>query len=194
MAKEEKTDGEEVKAAPSMMKAVIIAAAISTLLGGVMMGGMFFVVSGMHAEQLAAVMAVASGAEGEGDVDGDSDGDGDGEASAPTAPPKYHSMDPKFVVSFSNQNNARFMQFSIDIMSREDEVIKQVEKHMPVIRSSLLMLFGSQDYEVMVTRAGKEKLLLDAVEDINTILQTISGATEKAALVEAAYFDSFVIQ
>ena len=86
------------------------------------------------------------------------------------------------------------MQFSIEIMSRDDMVIKQVEEHMPVIRSSLLMLFGSQDYEVMVTREGKEKLLLDAMEDINTTLQKISGATEKTALVEAAYFDSFVIQ
>lgn len=185
MAKEEKTDEAEVKAAPSMMKAVIIAAAISTLLGGVMMGGMFFVVSGMHAEQLAAVSAGA----------GDGDGEGDGEdAAVPATPPKYFSMDPKFVVSFSSQNNARFMQFSIDIMSREAAVIKQVEEHMPVIRSSLLMLFGSQDYEVMVTREGKEKLLLDAVDDINTILQRVSGAEEKTALVEAAYFDSFVIQ
>lgn len=182
MAKEE-TDGEE-KAAPSMMKAVIISTAISAILGGGMMGGMFFVVSGMHAEQLAAVMASAGG-EGAG---------GDAVAAVPAAPPKYYSMDPKFVVSFNNQTNARFMQFSLEIMSREDTVIKQVEEHMPVIRSSLLMLFGSQDYEVMVTREGKEKLLLDAMDDINTTLQKITGAAEKKDLVEAAYFDSFVIQ
>lgn len=187
MAKEEETDGAEVKAAPSMMKAVIISTAMSALIGGGMMGGMFLVVSGMHAEQLSAVMASAGGEDGEG-------GEGEAAEAIPAMPPKYFSMDPKFVVSFNNQTNARFMQFSIEIMSREGEVIKQVEEHMPVIRSSLLMLFGSQDYEVMVTREGKEKLLLDAMDDINTTLQKISGATEKTDLVEAAYFDSFVIQ
>lgn len=184
MAKKEETDGDEKQAGPSMMKAVLIAAVLSTVLGGGMSAGTFFVVSGMHAEQLAAVMAAAGGEGAEGGV----------APATPDVPPQYYSMDPKFVVSFSEQKKARFMQFSLEIMTRDGDVIKKIEEHMPAIRSSLLMLFGGQDYGEMVTREGKEKLLMGAMDDINTTLQKISGAAEKVEAVEAAYFNSFVIQ
>jgi len=74
------------------------------------------------------------------------------------------------------------------------KAIEDIKTHMPVIRSSLLMLFGSQDFEVIATREGKEKLLIDATEDINTSLQKLAAKTELETVVEAAYFNSFVIQ
>jgi flagellar FliL protein len=103
-------------------------------------------------------------------------------------------MDPKFMISFRNQNKARFMQFSLEVMSRDSEVNKKINQHMPVVRSNLLMLFGSQEYEAMVTREGKEKLLADTAADINATLKKVTGEDDPESSVEAAYFTSFVIQ
>jgi flagellar FliL protein len=178
--KEEKKDKEEEDGAnsgPPIMKIVIIAVVLSMLLGGGLVGGTFFFVNKMNEEKL---IAEAESAEGE--------------SAAPTVPPEYHSMDPKFVVSFNSGNESRFMQFSVDIMTRDSEMIEKIDEHMPVIRSSLLMLFGSQDYNAMLTREGKEKLLEEVATDINTTLQKVSGSEEMVSAIEEAYFTSFVIQ
>jgi len=173
------------KGGASTLKIIIISVTLAVILGGGLVGGTFYFVNNMNGDTASV------------NEDGaDSDGEDDDEVaeSEPVEPPKYYSMDPKFVVSFSNQSKARFMQFSLEIMSRDSAVIKQIEDHMPVIRSSLLMLFGVQGYEAMVTREGKEKLLTDTTNDINMTLQKISGDEESMVLVEAAYFNSFVIQ
>lgn len=188
MAKEpEDKENEEVekKSAPSTMKIVIVAVLFAVLLSGGLVGATFYFVSSMNAEQSSAAK------------DGEAtDGDevADEEESEPLAPPQYLSLDPKFVVSFQNQKNARFMQFSLEVMSRDGQAIEDIKTHMPVIRSSLLMLFGSQEYEAIASREGKEQLLMEATKDINAVLQKIAGKTELETVVEAAYFNSFVIQ
>ena len=188
MAKEEKKEDKEEGAAtqPSTMKVVLIAVVIAVLLSGGIVGGGFFVLSTQHAEQLAAA-AYSSGGEG--------DGEGGSEVAAESmAPPQYHSMDPKFVISFNDDSGSRFMQFSVEVMTRDKDVIKKIEEHMPVIRSSLLMLFGNQKYDQMLTREGKEKLLATTTDDINATLQKISGSATPLTAVEESYFTSFVIQ
>jgi len=182
---EQEDENVKEKGASSTLKIVIISVTLAIFLGGGLVGGTFYFVSNMNDEQTASSKSGTD--EDEAEEDGVDE-------SMPAAPPMYYSMDPKFVVSFNNQSKARFMQFSLEIMSRDDGVIKQIEEHMPVIRSSLLMLFGGQGYEEMVTREGKEKLLTDTTVDINTTLQKITGGEKEVTLVEAAYFNSFVIQ
>ena len=120
--------------------------------------------------------------------------DAEGGVVVPDLPPEYHSMDPKFIVSFNDGKESRFMQFSVEVMTRDSEIIPKIDEHMPVIRSSLLMLFGSQNYDAMLTREGKEKLLEEVATDINTTLQKVEGGEEMVSSVEEAYFTSFVIQ
>jgi len=105
-------------------------------------------------------------------------------------PPNYAPIDPKFVVSFDDQKYARFMQFSLDIMSRDKNVIKSMEEHMPVVRSSLVLLFSDLDHDTMITREGKENLLNEITNDINNSLRSLNEDTG----IEAAYFSTFVIQ
>ena len=200
-AEEKGNEDVEKKSGSSTLKIVVIAVTLAVLLGGGLVGGTFYLVSNMNDDQNASTATKKSkaGDEEEGDEEdededeeeGDEDEDEDAE---PAAPPQYHSMDPKFVVSFSDQTKARFMQFSLEIMTRDDEAIKQIQAHMPVVRSSLLMLFSSQGYEEMSTREGKEKLLQDTVANMNATLHKISGAKEQKEVVEAAYFNSFVVQ
>ena len=182
MAKEEKKGKEEEEAAgnssPPIMKIVIIAVVLSMLLGGGLVGGTFFFVNKMNEEKMAAAAATSEG----------------GVETVPTKPPEYHSMDPKFIVSFNDGQESRFMQFSVEVMTRDSDIIGELTAHMPVIRSSLLMLFGAQNYASMMTRMGKEKLLEEVAEDINITLQKVSGSAEMVSSVEEAYFTSFVIQ
>jgi len=191
---EKEKDNEEVveKKGMSTVKIIILVVTLTLVLGGGLVGGTFYFVSSMNPPQASSTK------DGADEVADDVEEDGDEEEEVAEdkvmEPPHYFSMDPKFVVSFSNQKFARFMQFSLEIMSRDPEIIKKVEEHNPVIRSSLLMLFGSQGYDEMVTREGKEKLLKDTAADINSTLQKITGSADMDNAIEAAYFTSFVIQ
>ncbi len=108
----------------------------------------------------------------------------------PGAKPLYFAMEPRFIVSFSDQSKARYMQFSLQVMTRDDEVIELLKQHMPAVRSSLLLMTGSQNSEKVSTREGKEKLLEDITEDINATLDNVAGMSG----VESTYFDYFVVQ
>lgn len=187
--KEEKVDKDEEtakKGGLSTVKIIIIVVTLTLVLGGGLVGATFYFVSGMNPPQTADKTAD--------DANEDADEEGEAAEDKVLEPPHYFSMDPKFVVSFSNQKYARFMQFSLEVMSRDPEIIKKLEEHNPVIRSSLLMLFGSQGYDEMVTREGKEKLLKDTAADINNTLKKVTGNSDMENAVEAAYFTSFVIQ
>ncbi|VAW54140.1 hypothetical protein MNBD_GAMMA06-118 [hydrothermal vent metagenome] len=174
----------------STIKIIIIAVTLTLLLGGGLVAGTIYFVTSMNPEPAPATKDAADKSEDD-DEDEAENSEEEAAEDKTTEPPQYYSMDPKFVVSFSNQKYARFMQFSLEIMSRDGEIIKKVEEHIPVIRSSLLMLFGGQTYDEMVTREGKEKLLNEVTIDINAVLEKITG---DSAGVEAAYFTSFVVQ
>jgi flagellar FliL protein len=189
---EQENEGAVAKSGMSTVKIIIIAVTLTLVLGGGLVGGTYYFVSSMNPAQASTSKDSADTTTE--DAEEDADEEEEVAEDKVIEPPHYFSMDPKFVVSFSNQKFARFMQFSLEIMSRDAEVIKKVEEHNPVIRSSLLMLFGSQGYDEMVTREGKEKLLKDAATDINNTLQAVTGDSDMESAVEAAYFTSFVIQ
>jgi len=175
MAEESEDQESSNKGGNSTMKIVIIAVVLSIVLSGGIAGGMILFLGGDDSEQQAI-----------------EDGEDEEEVAEtePTEPPIYHSMDPKFVVSFRDQKKARFMQFSVDVMTRDDEVIKAIKQHNPAIRSNLLLLIDSQGSEKMSTREGKEEFLVEITEDINQTLESIGGTSG----VEATYYNSFVIQ
>lgn len=107
-----------------------------------------------------------------------------------TEPPIFTGLDPAFVVSFKDQSHARFMQLSVELMSRDQEVIDIVDTYKPMLRNNLLLLFSSQKFEEVITREGKEKLLELSLEEINNTLYNEAGIDG----VEAVYFTAFVAQ
>ena len=183
---EEKKENSDKSA--STMKIVIVAVILSILLSGGMVGITLYLVGGF--DQLSDPVQ-QSDIDGEENDDGEGDEDEDEETvTEPSGPPLYFPIDPKFVVSFHDQKKARFMQFSIEVMTRNENVIEQLKLHLPAIRSSLLLLFSSQDYEKVSSREGKEQFLVEIAEDINKTLEKLNGPTG----VESAYFNSFVVQ
>lgn len=172
MADEKKKDTEEKEGGGSKMKLIIIGVvALVVLLGGGIGGAMFF---------MGGDETVAEGEEVVEEVE--------------IGPIVYHSLDPKFVVSFQDTRFARFMQFSVDITMHKEEVKEQIVLHMSAIRSSLLMMFGDEKADLVGTKEGKEKLLIAIVEDVNATLIEMEGDKAIEGGVEHAYFNEFLIQ
>lgn len=120
--------------------------------------------------------------------------DTDGEAVDKTdtsKPALFASLHPPLVVNFKDQyDDAHFMQITLEVMAREQRIIDEVKNHAAVIRNSLILMYGGVDYEFVTTRAGKEKMLADALEEIQKIIEQETGETG----VEAVYFTGLIIQ
>ena len=107
-----------------------------------------------------------------------------------SAPAIYHTLHPNFVVNFQNPKRERYLQVSVEVMTRSEDTIEAVKTHMPVIRNSLVMLFGSQDAQALRSREGKEALRQEVLGEIQAVLEERIGEPG----VEEAYFTSFVMQ
>jgi flagellar FliL protein len=167
----------------STMKIVILAVVLASIISGGAVGLTMFLLA--YDSQQPAASAKAKDADTE-----DEEEEEEEEDEVVEGPQIYHSLDPKFVVSFSDQSNKRFMQFTVQIMTRDENVISQIREHNPAIRSNLLLLFNNKTSDLMGSREGKEQLLLEITEDINASLEKLVDASG----VEAAYFESFLIQ
>jgi flagellar FliL protein len=106
-------------------------------------------------------------------------------------PSIYVPLDPPFVVNFDSGSSARFLQITVQLMTRAPESAEFIKAHDPVIRNDLLLLFGNQKADEVSTRDGKETLRQAALEAVRKIISEEGG---KAADLEALYFTSFVMQ
>lgn len=111
-------------------------------------------------------------------------------AKAPSGPPIYLPLKP-FVVNFQADQVVRYLQVSVQVMSRDPKTITLLKQNDPVIRNNLLMLLGSQQYTTLDTEAGKEHLRAEVLAAIRKVALENGG---KPAHVEAIYFTSFVMQ
>ena len=115
--------------------------------------------------------------------------DGDN-ATEQRRPPIYYSLDPAFVNNLSGTGGRRFMQVEVQLMARDPEVIAAVERHEPVVRNDLIMLFSDQTLESVDTTAGKEALRQESLEAIRQILRRHDEPDE----LEDLFFTSIIVQ
>ena len=104
--------------------------------------------------------------------------------------PIYYAFDPAFVVNFNDGKNIRYLQLTMEVMTYKESVVEDMEKHMPVLRNNLIMMFSNLNYEVINTVAGKRKLQNEALTEIKSILLEKTGEEG----VEEVYFTGFVMQ
>jgi len=100
-------------------------------------------------------------------------------------------MDPAFTASFADDEEAQFLQLSLNVATTEKDVEEAITQHMPAIRNALVMLFASQKAADLRGRDGKEKLRQQALEEVNRVLEHSAG---KKAGVKDVFFTSFVMQ
>jgi flagellar protein FliL len=113
------------------------------------------------------------------------------ETKAPKAPAVYVAFDPPFVVNFEAKGMMRFLQVSIEVMTRDPLMADMIKAHEPVLRNDLLLLLGNQTYETISSREGKERLRQQALEVVAKVVADEGGDAKK---VEQLYFTSFVMQ
>jgi flagellar protein FliL len=109
----------------------------------------------------------------------------------PAGPPLYLALDPPFVVNFEGDQLVRFLQITVQVMTRDPATLELLRANDPVVRNDLLLLFANQKYEVVAAREGKEKLRSDALVTIRHVVQSGGGKPDH---VEQVYFTSFVMQ
>lgn len=103
----------------------------------------------------------------------------------------YTSLQPPLLVNLTDTvGSSHFMQVTMEVMAREQDVINAVRDNAPIVRNSLILLYSGENYEDVVTREGKEKMLADGLAEIKKVMKQESGVSG----IEAIYFTNLVIQ
>ena len=185
---EEKAPPPPAQKSPSQLKLVIIGAvALFVALVGAQVA--VPLINGVIASSRTAT-AEAEETEGE-EAIADEEGSEDDEAAEEEslAPALYTALDPPFVVSFEQDDGARYLQLTLQAMARDEETIAAVKQHAPAIRNSVLFMLSGYELKVLSTQAGKEQLRHDLLGAANEILA--KNGTEPG--VEELYFTRLVI-
>jgi flagellar protein FliL len=101
----------------------------------------------------------------------------------------YYAIDPPLVVNFEDGSAVRFLQISMEVMAHDQKTIDTVQKNIPLIRNNLLLLMSNRNYQVMMSRDGKEKLRQEALAEIRAV-QKKEGSPD----VDDLLFTTFVVQ
>lgn len=183
---------------------IIIAVAMLVAIGGAVGGTMFFL--GGKADK-AATASKEHGEDGEahGDEDEDSaDAEEEGEDGEEVAEeegeggkhaaPLYVPLDPAFVVNFQDKKHrTKFLKAEISVVAKSPKIQEAITAHMPAVRNSVVMLLSRQIYEDLMTTEGKEKLRVDALAEVQTIMQKQAGKKVGKG-VKDLYFSTLVMQ
>ena len=116
-------------------------------------------------------------------------------ASAPAEEPIqeaiYVSLDPAFTVNFpETEGGVKYLQISLNAMTRNPDIETELTRHMPAIRNDLMLLFGSKASLELATKEGKDALQAETLAGIQQVLKRETGEPG----VEAVYFTGFVMQ
>lgn len=106
-------------------------------------------------------------------------------------PAIYLPIRPAFVVNFANTSGqTNFLQLEITLMGRNPEHMKSLEDHMPLIKSRLINVFQTQEFEELRTPEGKEAMRRVALDELqNMALEELGDP-----IIEKLYFTIFVLQ
>ena len=194
-------DGEKAPAAAkggSKKKLLIIIAAAMLVLGGAGGGAFFFLNKGHADEEVTAdadegeeAAAEEHDAKDSKKAKSKSKKDKKGKKAEVKAPALYVKYEPPFVVNFDAKGVMRFLQVSMEVMTRDAATSEVIKLHEPKIRNNMLMLLGSQTSETIGSMEGKEGLRKQALETIAKVVEEEGGEGKK---VEDIYFTSFVMQ
>ena len=104
--------------------------------------------------------------------------------------PSYIDLKPAFTVNLAPEDPVGFLQISMQVLTFNDDVAKDLEKHKPLIRNNLLVLFGKQKSAELRVPEGKEQLQKSALEAVQTVVNEHGSGGE----VDNVFFTSFVMQ
>ena len=165
---EEEQQAEAEATGSSKMKLVLIILGAVLLVGG-SIGGTLLIVGGDDETATAGV---------------------DEEVETSRGDPSYVDLKPAFTVNLAPEDPVGFLQISMQVLTFNDDVAKDLEKHKPLIRNNLLVLFGKQSSADLRVTEGKERLQKSALETVQTVINQHGSGGE----VDNVFFTSFVMQ
>ena len=104
--------------------------------------------------------------------------------------PSYIDLKPPFTVNLAPEDPVAFLQISMQVLTFDDGVADELEKHKPLIRNNLNVLFGKQKSAELRAPEGKEQLQKSALETVQTVINQHGSGGE----VDNVFFTSFVMQ
>ena len=167
------TSSEEPKKGGKKKLIIIIAAALVLLIGGGG-AGYFFLVHKPKQEELKRQQEEASKAE------------------ALIEPvPEEAEIGPmidikEFVVNIISEDTAHYVKAALSLELDKKNVEEEVQKRMPQIRDSILLLLGNKTFDELQDLQGKNQLKAELKSKINSFLQT--------GKVKNVYLTDFVVQ
>ena len=104
--------------------------------------------------------------------------------------PSYVDLKPPFTVNLAPEDPVAFLQVSMQVLTFNDDVADDLEKHKPLIRNNLVVLFGKQKSAELRAPEGKERLQKSALETVQSVVDQHGSGGE----VDNVFFTSFVMQ
>ncbi len=172
MADEEDLESEEASGG-GKKKLILIIVAVIVLIGATIGGTLIFVGGGV--DSVAEAEAEAEAEEEEVVERGD---------------PTYVDLKPAFTVNLDPEDKVGFLQVSIQVLTHDDVVATELDKHKPLIRNNLVVLFGQQKSIDLRAPEGKLKLQKSALETIQSVITQYGSGGE----VDNVFFTTFVMQ
>jgi flagellar FliL protein len=128
-------------------------------------------------------------------MSGDSDeGEGEGEVAEVVEeiilPAQYIKMKPRFIVNFNVGTRQRFLQTSIEIMTRSQDVIDTIELHNPMLRNTIIRILSEQDFKNLRTPEGRAALKALLKEQLVAVVK----AEADIEGIDTVLFTDFVMQ
>jgi flagellar FliL protein len=105
-------------------------------------------------------------------------------------PAQYIKMKPRFIVNFNVGTRQRFLQTSIEIMTRSQSVIDTIELHNPMLRNTIIRILSDQDFKNLRTQEGRAALKALLKEQLVAVIK----AEADIEGIEAVLFTDFVMQ
>jgi flagellar FliL protein len=103
--------------------------------------------------------------------------------------PVYIELKP-FTVNLDPQDPVGFLQVDIQILTYFSDVSQDLEKHKPLIRNNLTVLFGQQRSADLRSVEGKEALQNKVRETIQLVVDKYGSGGK----VDNVFFNNFVMQ
>jgi flagellar FliL protein len=102
----------------------------------------------------------------------------------------YVELKPSFTVNLAPEDPVGFLQISMQVLTFDNDVAAELEKHKPLIRNNLLVLLGKQNSADLRATEGKKRLQKSALETVQLVINQHGSGGE----VDNVFFTSFVMQ
>ena len=93
---------------------------------------------------------------------------------------------PTFLVNLADPLGRRYLKLTVDVEVEGEETKELIEKEMPKVRDSIILLLSSKTYADLSSLENKQLLKMEIVNQLNLILET--------SKILRVYFTEMVIQ